>query len=234
MLSHRSAAALWGIRPATAAAVDVTALRRRGYTSKLITVHRSTTLEEIDIDTVAGIPVTGPARTIVDLAALVSPGSLEYAIHRAEAQRKVTSRELEEILLRMFGKRGTAAVRALVAAPHHELDARTRSPWERRFLAICRAYGIPEPRVNRWIALENAAGGAEVDFSWPDRRLVVEVDENASHRTIRARRNDCERDLALRRAGWRVLRVGEDEFPRPATIAASVHAALGAGRRRSN
>jgi hypothetical protein len=127
-------------------------------------------------------------------------------------------------------------VAAIVGAPGHDLDARTRSPCERSFLAICRAYEIPEPRVNQWIGLDIPSGGLEADFAWPEARLVVEVDEYASHHTLRARVNDPRRDRALRAAGWRVERIGEAEFSKPSGIAAAVLRALAASRepRRSS
>jgi hypothetical protein len=233
LLSHRSAAALWEIRGSAAASIDVTAHTRRGYAQRGIAVHRATTIAPIDYDLRRGVPVTSLPRTIVDLATVVSFGALEYAIHRAEAQRKLKPAHLHEILARLPGKKGTAAVRAIIGRPHHDLDALTRSLWERRFLAICRAHKVPEPRVNDWIALEIASGGLEVDFSWPRHRLVVEVDEDASHHTLRAKRNDPERDRALRTAGWRVARVAEKEFAQPSLVAEKVWRALQPAEHRS-
>ena len=234
LLSHRSAAAMWRVRESSTPFVDVTAPTRRGYGKPGITVHRATTLAPIDHDVCHGVPVTSVARTMIDLATVVSESSLEYAIHRAEARRMLTPADLHEILARLPRKKGTAPVRAIVGAPHHDLDARTRGPWERRFLAVCRAHEIPEPRVNEWIALDIPAGGLEVDFSWPLRALVVEVDEEASHRTLRARRNDPERDRALRAAGWRVVRIAQDEFSRTALIAQKVRGALADEPHRSS
>ena len=226
LLSHRSAAALWGIRGSAAAAIDVTAPTRRGYAQRGINLHRAATIAPVDHDVCRGVPVTSLPRTIIDLATVIPLDALEYAIHRAEAQRKLTPAHLHEILARLPGKKGTAAVRAIVERPHHSLDARTRSPWERRFLAICRTHRIPEPRVNEWIALDIASGGLEVDFFWPRQGVVVEVDEDASHHTLRAQRNDPERDRALRAAGWRVIRVAEKDFSQPSLIAERVLTAL--------
>src|SRR3954451_9168545 len=89
LLSHRSAAALHGIRNTAAAKIDVTAPTRRGLTLDAITLHRATTVQPEDRDIVRGVPVTSLPRTIIDLAACVSPSALEYAIHRAESQRKL-------------------------------------------------------------------------------------------------------------------------------------------------
>ncbi len=109
----------------------------------------------------------------------------------------------------------------------HAVDARTRGSAERRFLRVCRRYGVPMPRVNEWIALPIAPGGLEVDFSWPDRRLIVEIDEPLTHDTHRARRNDPARDRALTAAGWRPMRFPDHELElRPAGVAAEVLAAI--------
>jgi hypothetical protein len=231
VLSHRSAAALWGVRAVATPRIDVTSSRRRGYRFRGIALHRATSLAGMDKTERRGIPVTSLRRTIIDLATCVSPSSLEYAIHRAEAQRKLVPEELSEILSRLPGTGGTAAVRRVIDAAGHDIDARTRSPWERRFLSICRGAEIPEPRVNEWIALDVPAGGLEVDFSWPRQRLVVEVDDDASHNTMRARDNDLQRDRALRAAGWAVTRISEAEFGNPDRIAATVLRALGGARR---
>ena len=138
----------------------------------------------------------------------------------------ITPAKIERALLRLDGRRGTDAVAAIVRAPHHALEARCRTNHERRFLAICRAYGIPEPKVNEWIVLDTPAGGLEVDFHWPEVRLVVEVDEDASHHTLRAHRNDPERDRAVAAANWRTLRIPELVLAHPAEAAKRVRRAL--------
>jgi predicted transcriptional regulator of viral defense system len=230
VLSHRSAAALWMVRQTSSPKVDVTAPTRRGYSLSDISLHRANTIQREDLDEVRSIPVTALPRTVVDLATCVSDSALAYAIHNAERQRKLTPDDLREILDRLPGKKGTAAVRAIVERAGHDLDARTRSRWELRFLEICRTHGIPEPRVNEWIPLDIPAGGLEVDFHWPAERLVVEVDENRGHRTMRARHNDPQRDRALRADGWSVTRIPEADFADPASIAATVLRALATSR----
>jgi Protein of unknown function (DUF559) len=221
LLSHRSAAALHGIRQTSSPKIDVTAPTRRGYTQPELVVHRGT-IDPLDCTEVNRVPVTSLPRTIIDLATVLHHGALEYAIHTAERKRLLTPTDLRAAVDRLPGVSGTAVVRAIVNRPGHDLDARTRSRWESRFLDICREFKIPMPKVNEWIPLDIAAGGLEVDFHWPRQRLVVEVDEDSGHRTLRARRNDPERDAALGAAGWRVLRVVEDEFQDAAAIARRV------------
>jgi hypothetical protein len=233
LLAFRSAAAHWGIRPSAATVIDVCSATRAGRGRDGIRVHRATALIDADRSMRAGIPLTAVPRTIVDLATVVPPAALEYAIHRAEAGRLVTLAELHAILARLCGHPGTRAVRAIVGAQDHELVARARGRRERRFLALCQTHAIPPPRVNEWIALPIAAGGLEVDFYWPDARLVVEIDEWRSHGTARAFRNDRARDRALGDAGVRVLRFAERELDDGPPVAAAVLRALASGRARS-
>ncbi len=82
----------------------------------------------------------------------------------------------------------------------HDPTTRTRSHLERRFLALCAKHGLPAPGVNLIVE------GLEVDAVWPDRRLVVELDGHAYHRTRAAFERDRERDAALQVAGYRVVR----------------------------
>ena len=139
LLSHGAAAVLWGIRDSRPSRIDVSSLNRCGYTTEAIALHRAGTLEGEDRAVRLDIPVTSLPRTIVDLAAVVLPAALEYAIHRAEAKRLITPAEIERALLRLGGRRGSAAVAAIVRAPHHALEARCRTRQERRLLRICRA-----------------------------------------------------------------------------------------------
>ncbi len=229
VLSHRAAAAFWDIRQSSATRLDVIAPGRRGRGHPGIAVHRATGLVDADWETVDAIPVTTVARTLVDLATVVHRSALEYAIHRAESRRMVTPEKLRAVLARLPGRQGTAIVRAILDAPQHELDSKTRGPAERRFLAICHGAALPPPRVNEWIALPIASGGLEVDFHWPHTRLVVEIDERRTHQTTRALLNDPTRDRALIAAGWGVLRFAEAGLDRPEVVAATVRARLDDG-----
>ena len=107
--------------------IDVTTHTRRGFSLDAITVHRATTLRPEDRDTVRGIPVTSLPRTIIDLATCVSQSSLEYAIHRAEAQRKLTPADLRDALERHTACEGHHRRPQIIGAPGHDLDAKTRS-----------------------------------------------------------------------------------------------------------
>jgi hypothetical protein len=82
-------------------------------------------------------------------------------------------------------------------------DEFTRSELEQAFLALCDAHGIPRPLVNHLVE------GEEVDFVWPEQRLIVETDGRGTHLTHEAFERDRARDARLLVLGYRVLRFTE-------------------------
>ncbi len=202
VLSHRSAAALWGVRATAAALIDVTVPHGRAARAGLR--RHEIPLADDERTLCDGIPVTSPARTLFDLAAVLAPHALERAAAQAEAQRLAGAASLAAVLQRHAGRTGAPAVRALLASG--ALDAGiTRSALEERFLEFLDAHGLPRPQLNRALAV----GGRtiEADCVWPGRRLIVELDSRAFHDTGAAFERDRERDRALLAHGWQTARV---------------------------
>jgi very-short-patch-repair endonuclease len=200
VLSHRSAAALWGLLPHGSRPVEVTtphlgARRRRG-----ITVRKSRRLDHEQATTCEGIPCTTPARTLVDLAALEPPRRLERALEQSLVLRLFDLRAVDAALEVSKGLRGTGTLRRLLAEICDEPPF-TRTELERRFLELVRAAGLATPVVNGLVK------GHEVDFHWPAQRLIIETDGGAVHGHALAFHQDRRRDLDLELAGWHVLRV---------------------------
>jgi very-short-patch-repair endonuclease len=192
VLSHRSAAALWGVRPTASARVEITAPRRLRPRQNL---HpHCAVLPQDEITTRDGIPVTTAARTLLDLAAVIPPNELDRALNEAEIHRLPGPQEL---MRRHPGHRGTATLRTLL------LNARrsSRSPTEGEFLDFVRAHGLPEPETNLIVE------GYECDAVWRDARLIIELDGFATHGTRRAFEQDRARDRRLTVRGWRTMRV---------------------------
>jgi very-short-patch-repair endonuclease len=184
VLSHRSAAALWGIRPTAAVQIEVTVPRDRGHGPRQgILIHRPVTPALATVRD--GIPVTTPTQTLIDLSSVLSRPALEYALEAAERLRLLDVKRLPPSLAEAAGA----------------IDLRLRSPLEARMLALCRHRALPEPCVNGVIE------GLEVDFSWPEQRLIVETDGHRHHGTRAAFERDRERDSLLTVLGWRVVRV---------------------------
>jgi very-short-patch-repair endonuclease len=196
LLSHFSAAALWGLEPERAGAMHVNVDRPGAHSRPGIRVHR-TRLNPLDARRRDAIPVTSPARTLLDLAAIASGKELDRAIEEAQIRRLVTEQSLKEQFERHPRHRGTRALRQAIRLE----PSFTRSEAERRLLELIRAARLPAPKANIRVA------GHEVDVLWPDAKLVVEVDGYAFHSTRAAFERDRRRDGELQAAGYRVLRV---------------------------
>lgn len=210
VLSHRSAAVLWGLLRASEHAVHVTAPTHR-RTPTGVHLHFSLTSQFVHHDAIA---VTTPARTIIDLAAAAPREELERALEEARLQRLLTDNELRR------GTRGRPGARAL-----HELLARepsfTRSEAERRLLSLLRRARLPRPQTNIRVV------GHRVDALWLHQRLVVEVDGFAFHSTRAAFERDRLRDADLLAAGYRVIRITWRRLTQaPEAVVASLAVAL--------
>ena len=193
VLSHQSAAALFGFRPEWHGAPHVTVPTTRRH--KGIVSHRSALAPE-DVVTRRGIRMTTPARTLVDLADVLPERQLQTAINEAEVQRLTTRAEVIETRARTPGRRGARRLTKLLAEP----TRLTRSELERDFLALTESSNLPTPETNTRIE------GLEADFAWRDKRLIVEVDGFTYHGTRQAFERDRERDARLQAQGWRVVR----------------------------
>jgi very-short-patch-repair endonuclease len=169
VLSHTSAAALWGIakQRGNAIHVSVPAHLRRSI-SRGITVHRRRGLSATKRH---GIPVTTPVDTLIDLASELQRDALEVAINEAD---KLDLVDPETLRAEIEGERrpGAAKLRAVL-----DRFTRTDSPLEREFLRIVREAGLPTPRTQQRV------NGHRVDFFWPELNLVVETDGLRYHRT---------------------------------------------------
>ncbi len=195
VLSHRSAAALWGLRQ-SAWKIEVTVPKDRRRAE--IRVHRAK-LRDDEITREDGIPVTTVARTLLDLAAVIDRGQLARAVEQADRLRAFDLRAVEAVLSHARRRSGTVALRDVLAEYREPADI--RSELERRFVALLPRSRLPTPHVNVLV------GGFVVDFLWPQSRLVVELDGRAYHTSPRAFERDRVRDAKLQRAGYRVMRI---------------------------
>jgi very-short-patch-repair endonuclease len=201
MLSHRSAAALWDLRPTARATIDVTAPRTRHRRAGL-DLHLPRCLAPEHRTEQRRIPCTTVARTLVDLAGVLDRTGIEGAWRRAEMLGLLDAQAVQSALEPSRGRRGAGLIRALLAET--DPDDFTRSELEERFLALCRDAGLPRPEVNSRVQANGTT--YEVDFLWREQRLVAETDGWGPHRTRDAFEADRRRDADLLVAGLRVAR----------------------------
>jgi predicted transcriptional regulator of viral defense system len=203
VLSHRSGAALHGIRQDNRAKTDVTLPRPSARSRRTVDVHTSLTLEPRDVTTVAGIPCTTVARTLVDLGDVVRRREVERAVDQAEVLRVFDGRAVDAALERAGRRRGAGVLRDVLET--YEQPTLTRSEIEELVLALCRNADLLIPEVNASITL---AGGVsyEADFLWREHKLIAETDGRDVHTTRKAFEHDRLRDQRLTLAGYTVVR----------------------------
>lgn len=197
LLSHRSAAWLWGLTKRFYVPVEVTAAspRRR---RQAIHVHSAAALTLSDHAAHEGIPVTAVPRTLLDFAA-VDPHYLGQALDNARRLGLLDLIAMDELISRSRGFRGVARLRT--ALKIHRLAAFTRSGLERRFLALVRSAGLSRPSMNVYVA------GHELDAYWPTERFAVELDTYDHHGSPTAFEVDRVRQESLKLAGIEMIRL---------------------------
>jgi hypothetical protein len=164
-------------------------------------VHCTSVLEPQDVMRHQGIPVTSPARTLVDLAAVVPYKLLRRAVRQAQSLQRVNVPQLVATIRRLGPRRGVANLNGILATG----PAPTRSVLEDVVLDLILAAGLARPEVNKPLLL--ARRRVIPDFRWPEQRVVVEADGGAWHDNRTAREDDAERQAILEAHGERVLRV---------------------------
>lgn len=195
VLSHGSAASLWGMLGRWSFPIEVTVVGNRRQPG--ITIHRSRTLRHADVTRQHGIPVTSPARTLLDIAPRIDDRRLTRIVNDALRTRLLSLDALAELLTRSPHRRGVRRLRPFVEAP----KGPTASVFEDRFLAFVRAHGLPEPEINARVL------GREVDVLFRRQRVIVELDSWEFHRDRAAFIDDRERDASALEAGYVTLRL---------------------------
>jgi len=220
LLSHRSAAALWGLSRQRSRVIDVTAtVGRQGIDRRTgIFVHRGR-LHPEDRAVRGGIPITTVARTLFDLAEFVDLKRLESAWEEADRLNLLELKAVEHVCERGYGRRALKPIRYLLAeARAPEI---TRSPLEDVFAAFCRKHRLPAPSFNTTVL------GYEVDALWPAQRLAAELDSWEFHHHRAAFERDRARDTALQAAGYRTIRITDRRIANdPATLLNQLRALL--------
>lgn len=198
LLSHRSAAALWGIRKMRTeeeTEVVIPAGPPRRYPG--VRAHRRRGHEAPGRREVDRIPVTHPVATLVDLASCTPPWQVEAAVNEADHLELIDPEMLRGALDSLPRWPGVGRLRKLLQAPTITL---TSTQLERRFLPLALEAGLPSPVTQAWL------NGYRVDFFWPDLGLVVEADSLRYHRTTFKQARDKRRDNAHATSGLTTLR----------------------------
>ncbi len=212
---------LWEVSDLDVAGVTLTVVGRDLRSRPGLTVHRVSALHPADIRVHQGLPVTAPARTILDCAGELAHGELEGVIATFMRRALVSAVEIEAAIARAPYAKGIGTTRALLGGS--DRPARTRSVYERRLLRLIREALLPPPQVNVRV------GDLEVDFLWAQQRLIVEFDGFGYHGDRRAFERDRIRDQRLALLGYQVVRVTARQLDQtPFAVIAAIASMLGA------
>jgi very-short-patch-repair endonuclease len=225
--SHRSAATLWEL-PVGTEGVELTIPETRHIEIPGVIVHRSVRLERADVRRCDGIPATSLARTVVDLAAVLSRAELNALLDHVLGERRVSASQLHRCLERLGnrGRRGTRALADLLASRRTGRRS-PESAFEWRLLRALSANRLPSP-IPQYVIRLPSGRTARVDFAYPEARLVIEADSYRYHAGLTSWSRDRARNNHLIALGWRVLAVTVNELREdPESVAEQVARCLG-------
>jgi very-short-patch-repair endonuclease len=197
MLSHRSAAELWGIGHEDAKRIDITLQRRREVHRAGLKVRMRPSLPERSVVTRFSIPVTNPVQTLIDLATELKPTRLERAVNEADKLDLVDPEALRRALDGYGGMPGVRTLRTMLDRHTFRLSDSDLEIYFRP-LALDAGFGLP---LTKQMVL-----GYEVDFLFADRKLIVETDGLRYHRTPAQQARMVKRDQEHVAGGYRVIR----------------------------
>jgi hypothetical protein len=215
LLCGRAAAWLLGlVGGAVAPRAEVVARGERRIEG--VRVVRSRGLDGRDAFVWRGVPVTSVARTMVDVASVLSLNALARAFHEAGIRYGTTPAHVDAVLERRPTTPGAANLRAVV----HGDEPVTLSTLERRFLRALREAGLPLPETNRHV------DGRRVDCRWPAYRLTIELDGYRYHRSRHAWEQDRRREREARARGDDLRRFTYGDVVQPQAILNELRAVL--------
>ncbi|WP_026910009.1 type IV toxin-antitoxin system AbiEi family antitoxin domain-containing protein [Patulibacter minatonensis] len=196
-LGHRSAGVHWNLRPWSSPAIEVVVAGSSVATHRGVVVHRHAGLRPDEVELHDGIRVTTVARTLLDLGAVLAPSALRNAVAQAELLDLFDLGPVLELLARHPRHRGARALREILRS--WDAPPRTRSEQEEEFPDLCVRLGLPRPVMNATIL------GMEIDGSFPDHGVAVELDSWRFHRGIVRWEDDHEKRARLVAGGWVAL-----------------------------
>ncbi len=198
LVSHRSAAFVWGMRKNPPPKVEVSIVGPGCRSRKGMRVHRIEAIDKRELRRHEGLWVSSPARVVLEVAAVGSRDELIDVLDQGLALRRFTPRDLEAVLARHRGRRGAGRLAELLG--DESVMAISRSRAEKAFFRLIRDARLPMPETNV------PFGRFEADYLWREQRLVVELDTVTYHSGPGVFKRDREKALVFRDAGLDLLR----------------------------
>jgi very-short-patch-repair endonuclease len=200
--SHLAAGFVWQMLAVEPETIDVSVVERQARARAGISTHERRRFDRSDTRIRDLVPVTSPSLTLLDLAVVLPPIEFDRAIDEARSRRLTSQSELAACVRRHQGHHGVGLIERVL----RDDTGFSRSEAERMLLRLIEDAGLPRPLRNARVE------GLEVDFLWPDLRLVVEMDGYRWHSSRAQLNRDRERDSILVARGYRVLRISYDQL----------------------
>ena len=223
VLSHTSAASIWGLRRAPKDRVEVTVPHGRRVADRRAVVHYSNRIPDHHVvDLIDGARVTSVARTVFDLGGVMDEAGHLSVIEDVRNKGLCIDAELGEVYHDLCGRgrRGSAAWQRLVQLVERA-GRPVMSELELEFHGALIADGLP-PAVQQHPVTLPSGRTAFLDLAYPDRLVDIEIDHSAWHATASAVEQDKARDLGLAVLGWERLRFTERAIERRLSFCVSV------------
>jgi uncharacterized protein DUF559 len=207
VVSHLTAAAVHKLWDKWPVSIDVTVPIEAGRKIDGIRCRRCRYPEPEEVEVRQGVAITTVARTLVDLAGILSSKTLRKAVGRAAILRKLDLQAVDIAIYNAKRRRGLKALE-LALIPYRAKDGKVpdvRSDFETLVLPDLIEMGLPRPECNAPLHIEGER--FLVDFLWAHQRVIVETDGRETHETPDAFQSDRRRDQFLAAADYRALRI---------------------------
>lgn len=208
LASHRSALIVWQLSSISGGIIEVSVDGRSASRRSGVVLHHSTQLDRADPVVIDGIPVTGIARTLLDLAAVVPQRTLESAVDDALRLRRTTWPEIHSAVLRHSarGRNGCGPLRALLAERYGDADV-PLSDWSRQVARLLVDRCLPAPELEYRVTDGAGRLVAQVDLAYSPHRVAIELQSKRWHLNSRSFEADPVRWNRLTAMGWQVYPV---------------------------
>lgn len=206
LISHGSAAYVWGFDERCPTEIEVTIPYKRTAKRNGVTVHRSTQFELADEHDIESVPVTGPARTVLDCAGTYSPTEFSHLVDAVLRTKILDWPDLYDVQIRHSakGRNGTGKLRKFLDLRYGSLRV-PDSRWNRMVGDLLIDAGLPMPTYEREVRLPDGKFIGRVDLAYPHMQLAIELDSVRYHLNHDSFVKDPRRKNALQLAGWTVL-----------------------------
>lgn len=219
ILSHWSALDAYGVIDGPTAPHHVTVEGNGSRPFAGVRIHRARTLDPADVRLVRGLPMSTPARAILDAANGASVPQVRRLIREAEYRKLIGVGAIADVVRRNPFHPGSAIVRR--ADPQTAESGLRQTPIEDRMALVLNRLSLDAPQ-SQFPATGRSGRPYRADFAWPDLALIVETDGRDAHDRTTAFHSDRDRDADLAAAGWLTLRFTSLQLDHPDRVAATI------------